>query len=35
MHHEELDNLYTSPNVISVTESEDEMGGVCNMHGRD
>jgi hypothetical protein len=34
LHNEELHNLYTSPNIIRVIESRDEMGRPCSMHGR-
>jgi hypothetical protein len=35
LHNEELDNLYTSPGIISDQIKEDEMGGACGVHGRD
>jgi hypothetical protein len=30
LHNEELNNLYSSPDIIK----EDEMGGTCSSHGR-
>jgi hypothetical protein len=36
LHSEELHNLYTSPNVVLGDQIKgDEMGRICNMHGRD
>jgi hypothetical protein len=36
LHNEELHNLYTSPNIISMMLSRvGEIGGICSTHGRD
>jgi hypothetical protein len=34
MHNEELHNLDSSQNIISMLKSEDEMGRAFNTHGR-
>jgi hypothetical protein len=31
LHNDELHNLYSSPNIVRVTEVE--VGGTCGMHG--
>jgi hypothetical protein len=33
LHNGELDNFYSSPNIITV--KEDEMGRACSTHGRE
>jgi hypothetical protein len=35
-HNEEVHNLYSSPNIMSVIViKDDEMGGTCGTHGTD
>jgi hypothetical protein len=29
----ELHNLYSSPDIIRIIQSEGEMGGACSTHG--
>jgi hypothetical protein len=33
LHNDELHNLYSSPYIVMVIKSEDEVGRTCGMHG--
>jgi hypothetical protein len=33
LHNEQLHNLYFSPSIIRMMQSEDEMGSACSTHG--
>ena len=36
LHNEELNDLYSSPNVVRMIQVEkNETGGTCNTHGTD
>jgi hypothetical protein len=35
LHNEELHNLYTSPNIVTVIKSKTEIGGECSTHRGD
>jgi len=36
LHNQELHNIYSSPNIIRVTKTEeDDMGRLCSTHWRD
>jgi hypothetical protein len=33
LHNEELNDLYSSPNIVRLTKSRTIMGGECSTHG--
>jgi hypothetical protein len=35
LHSEELHNLYSSPSIIRIIKSEDEVGGTCGTNGEE
>jgi hypothetical protein len=33
LHNEQLNDLYSSPSIVRVIKSSDEMGGACSVYG--